>query len=260
MRDRKNYHSFLIYTENGEAVQELSDADAGALLKDMFRFVYSGCQAEASPLLPDTVRPIAALMRSQISRDKVKYDEECEKKQEAINKRWEAERKRREAGQDKAAKDSRKYKSIDKNTSVYTSKKVNTEDEDEVEVEDEVVDEDEAVVDDESNSTPNGVHDRHKNNKAAEPPREGIFLADYVLSAWKEFVSMRKRIRKPLTGNAESRIRKKLEKLSGGDSIKAEAILLQSVDNCWQDIFELREGRQDSTRGNGHKPIDWSNV
>ncbi len=259
MRDRKTYHSFLLYTENGEAVQELSDADAGKLLKDLFRFVQGGCAGADSALLPDAARPIAALMRSQISRAKAKYEGECDKRQEAINKRWEAERKRREAEKETSSDDSQK-KSVDKNTSVYKSIHVNSEDDVEVEVEDEVED----VVEDESNNTPKGVSDRHEKKipkkSAAEPLREGVFLADYVLSAWQEFVSMRKRIRKPLTGNAESRIRKKLEKLSGGDTVKAEAILLQSVDNCWQDIFDVREDHQRGTKGNGHKPIDWENV
>ena len=86
------------------------------------------------------------------------------------------------------------------------------------------------------------------NQDETTPEREGIFKDEFVVEAWGEFVEMRKRLRKPMTGNAASRICAKLEKLSGGNSVIAEKILLQSVDNCWQDIFALREEKQTSRK------------
>ena len=80
--------------------------------------------------------------------------------------------------------------------------------------------------------------------KATESPVSGVFLAEYVQEAWKEFEAMRKKLKKPMTQNSRNRIRTKLEKLSGGDPIKAESILLQSVDNGWAGIYELREDKK----------------
>lgn len=59
-------------------------------------------------------------------------------------------------------------------------------------------------------------------------------------TAFKDFVSMRNKIKKPLTANALTRLKSKLNKLSHGDVSLAVAILNQSVDHCWQDIYELK--------------------
>lgn len=62
---------------------------------------------------------------------------------------------------------------------------------------------------------------------------------------FEEFMSMRKSIGKPMTKNAVNRLWTKLEKMAtvNGefDAGLATAILLQSVDNCWQGIYELKE-------------------
>ena len=62
----------------------------------------------------------------------------------------------------------------------------------------------------------------------------------FVWDAFKDWEKMRKQIKKPLTDLAKSRAVNKLEKLSGGDKDKAIAILEQSTDHCWQDLYELK--------------------
>lgn len=63
-------------------------------------------------------------------------------------------------------------------------------------------------------------------------------------SAFKEFLTMRKQIKKPLaTKQALTRMKNKIERLSGGNSDLAIRILNQSTDNCWQDVYELKDGR-----------------
>ena len=59
------------------------------------------------------------------------------------------------------------------------------------------------------------------------------------LETWSEFVSMRQRIRKPMTPYAVDLMFKKLDKFrqSGQD---VQKILEQSIVNSWQDVFELR--------------------
>lgn len=64
-------------------------------------------------------------------------------------------------------------------------------------------------------------------------------------SAFKEFLVMRNKIKKPIaTKQALTRMMNKLEKLSGGDNDLAIKILHQSTDHCWQDVYELKEDKQ----------------
>lgn len=63
--------------------------------------------------------------------------------------------------------------------------------------------------------------------------------SDGLQSALKEFKEMRKSIKKPLTNNAMNRLIKKLDEMAKSDEEKI-AILNQSIDHCWQDIYELK--------------------
>lgn len=62
--------------------------------------------------------------------------------------------------------------------------------------------------------------------------------------ALNDFISMRNRIRKPLTMEAKKRIESKLTTLAGDNEEMKIAILNQSVDHCWQGVFELKEENQ----------------
>lgn len=78
--------------------------------------------------------------------------------------------------------------------------------------------------------------------------------------AFNEYVTMRKRIKKPLcTDKAFHRAMNTLEKLSGGDNDLAVKILNQSVDHCWQGLFELKSDSKQDRQGFGNG-IDWSKV
>lgn len=82
-------------------------------------------------------------------------------------------------------------------------------------------------------------------------------------SAFKEFLTMRKQIKKPLaTKQALTRMKNKIERLSGGNSDLAIRILNQSTDNCWQDVYELKDGRHKRFFSNaGERDIlnEWRN-
>ena len=61
-------------------------------------------------------------------------------------------------------------------------------------------------------------------------------------SAFKEFLVMRNKIKKPLaTKQALTRMMNKIDRLSGGDNELSIKILNQSTDHCWQDVYELKE-------------------
>ena len=78
---------------------------------------------------------------------------------------------------------------------------------------------------------------------------------DTVLDgAFKAYVQMRVKIKKPMTDRAIELAMKELEKLSGGDADTAVAILEQSILNSWQGLFALRD-RQQKVGG-----VNWDNV
>lgn len=82
-------------------------------------------------------------------------------------------------------------------------------------------------------------------------------------SAFKEFLVMRNKIKKPLaTKQALTRMMNRVNKLSGGDNDLAVKILNQSTDNCWQNVYELKEDNpNNSFARNGERDIlsEWRN-
>ena len=79
------------------------------------------------------------------------------------------------------------------------------------------------------------------NNMRAKKLKKKYYDDPNLDSAFKEFLSMRTKIKKPLaTEKAFSRLKNKLEDLSGGDTDMAIAILNQSVDHCWSDVYGLK--------------------
>lgn len=79
------------------------------------------------------------------------------------------------------------------------------------------------------------------------------FEDERLSEAFNDFVSMRVKIKKPLTANALKRAMIKLENLSGGDTELMIKILNQSVDNCWAGLFPLHDG-DDSFKGKHQNP------
>ena len=63
---------------------------------------------------------------------------------------------------------------------------------------------------------------------------------DLLVEALKDFMKMRKAIKKPLTDRAMRGILNKLDKFASDDLDKIE-ILERSIVNCWQDVFQIKE-------------------
>lgn len=71
--------------------------------------------------------------------------------------------------------------------------------------------------------------------------KETLTIPDEILEAWNGFVEMRKRIKKPLTDRAIKLAFNKLINLSNGDYAIQNAILDQSTEHCWSDLYPLKE-------------------
>lgn len=71
------------------------------------------------------------------------------------------------------------------------------------------------------------------------------YPADELLdAAFKDYVSMRKQIKKPMSDKAIELAMKKLNDLSGGNNDTAIAILNQSIMNSWQGLFPLNQKKK----------------
>ena len=85
-----------------------------------------------------------------------------------------------------------------------------------------------------------------KENKAENPLD---VLPESVRSAFDDFAKMRKtKLKKPMTDNAVKRMLNKLTSLSADESIQI-AILNQSEDNCWLDIYPLKTDKPKQQKG-----------
>jgi predicted phage replisome organizer len=84
-------------------------------------------------------------------------------------------------------------------------------------------------------------------NTDAENPLD--VLPENVRSAFNDFAKMRKtKLKKPMTDNAVKRMLNKLNSLSTDESIQI-AILNQSEDNCWLDIYPLKTDKPKQQKG-----------
>mgnify|MGYP006872974541 CR=1 FL=1 len=78
--------TFLLYAEAAPQIDLLSNEEAGQLFKALFRYV-----ADGSELATDN-RVLAmtfAVFKAQIDRGATKYEEVCQKRRDAANKKWE---------------------------------------------------------------------------------------------------------------------------------------------------------------------------
>lgn len=84
-----------------------------------------------------------------------------------------------------------------------------------------------------------------KEGDKEEKNKEQVYFPnDEVLNdTFKEFLKMRKQIKKPMGDHAIELAIKKLNDLSGGDNDKAIKIINQSIMGSWQGFYELKEDK-----------------
>lgn len=148
------------------------------------------------------------------------------KAQKAVNERWEKEKGKKE--QEKYERNTDVLQTYnERNTDLYKEKKRK-----------------------EKQSKENTV----KNCNAPSAERrvrtfafESLVIEKYgkdecLIDTFKDFVIMRKAIKKPLTERATKVLLNKLDKLANGDKELVIKILEQSILNNWQSVYELKDG------------------
>ena len=88
-------------------------------------------------------------------------------------------------------------------------------------------------------STQSKVKERKVKERKVKETKEEFILPEWISKeSWDGFVEMRNKLKKPLTNRASNGIIKKLFDF-GKD--KANEILDQSTEHCWQTVYELKQ-------------------
>ena len=89
----------------------------------------------------------------------------------------------------------------------------------------------------------NNIDDKKENISKEKSEFENLILSqeEPLREPLREFIKMRKTIRKPLTVHAFDLIIKDVKKFADGDIDKGVKILEQSIKNSWQGVFDLKE-------------------
>ena len=95
-------------------------------------------------------------------------------------------------------------------------------------------------------NTNNNDNNANNENKGVKPNSFSVIIDNYTVDAELrktilDFVEMRKKNKKNMTERALELMLKKLDNLAVDDLTK-QLILNQSIENCWQGIFELKGG------------------
>lgn len=109
-----------------------------------------------------------------------------------------------------------------------------------------------------SNTTSSEENKSAKNNKKQTKIDE--LINNYtknseLIEALKDFLKMRKAVKKPLTDRALKVILKKLDELAQGDEEKI-TILEQSIVNCWQSVFKVNNNTPNKKEFNNEDYIE----
>ena len=109
---------------------------------------------------------------------------------------------------------------------------------------------------DTSDDTSDGTHKKNvKKDKNVKNVKKDIYIGvpDELKTAFMEFAEMREAKKKPImTENTVTRILNRLEKFASSTDEKI-AILNQSTDHCWIDVYDLKEKPK---KGTGNPYLD----
>ena len=224
-----NKKNFIVYTSWRTWLDVMTTEQKGEWLD----WVMAYCNDE-EPELPTepVVKMGCSIARENLKRDLVKYEAKVESIKQA--------RERKLQASNNTNQDSNLLKSSSNQDEINMKSSSNQVDFNSVNVNDNV---------NVNVNVKDNVINLKENLTVKEKVVDGKPLTPYQ-KAINDFVTMRNKIKKPLTEQAKTRLMNKLEELSKGNEELKIKILNQSVDHCWQDIYELKENKvQQVTKG-----------
>ena len=205
--------SFILYLEQKQIFEMLTDEEAGQLIKAIFEYEDTG-----QIVLLDRSLQIAFLpIRNVLDRNKEKYEKVVERNKKNLEKRWNREDTKNTTGKN----------GIPKNTK-------NTDNDND---------------NDNDNEHDNIKKEKNKKRKTFEEVFAENNCSEELKITVRDFIDMRKTIKKPMTSKALELLFRNLEKLTNLEEEKI-AILNQSIEHGWQTVYPLKTNNmRNSSKG-----------
>lgn len=209
--------SFILYLEQKQIFEMLTDEEAGQLIKAIFEYEDTGQLISLDKSLQIAFIPI----RSALDRNKEKYEKVVERNKKNIEKRWQKENTKNTTGKN----------GIQKNTK-------NTDNDNEHEHDNEHV-----------NDKDIDKKEKSKKRKTFDDVFSENHFSEELEDTIRDFIDMRKTIKKPMTSKALELLIKNLDKLTNLEEEKI-AILNQSIEHGWQTVYPLKQNKNNFSNGN----------
>ena len=198
--------SFILYLEQKQIFEMLTDEEAGQLIKAIFQYEDTGQLISLDKSLQIAFIPI----RSALDRNKEKYEKVVERNKKNIEKRWQKENTKNTTGKNGIRKNT-------KNTD-------NDNDNDNEHDNDKDIDKKE----------------KNKKRKTFDDVFSENHFSQELENTIKDFIDMRKTIKKPMTTKALELLIRNLKKLTNLEEEQI-AILNQSIEHGWQTVYPLKQ-------------------
>jgi hypothetical protein len=215
--------SFILYLEQKQIFEMLTDEEAGQLIKAIFEYEDTGQTVTLDRSLQIAFLPI----KNVLDRNKEKYEKVVERNKKNIEKRWNKEDTKNTTGKN----------GIPKNTK-------NTDNDNEHDN-----DNDNEHDNDNDNEHDNDKKEKNKKRKTFDDVFSENHFSNDLENTIKDFIDMRKTIKKPMTTKALELLIRNLKKLTNLEDEQI-AILNQSIEHGWQTVYPLKQFKNNSSNGN----------
>ena len=207
--------SFILYLEQKQIFEMLTDEEAGQLIKAIFEYEDTGQTVTLDRSLQIAFLPI----KNVLDRNKEKYEKVVERNKKNIEKRW--------------------NKEDTKNTNGKNCIPTNTKN----------TDNDNEHDNDNDNEHDNDKKEKNKKRKTFDDVFSENHFSNDLENTIKDFIDMRKTIKKPMTTKALELLIRNLKKLTNLEDEQI-AILNQSIEHGWQTVYPLKQFKNNSSNGN----------
>ena len=205
--------SFILYQEHKEIFETLTDEEAGKLIKAIFEYEDTGQTNELDKSLKLAFIPI----KNALDRNKDKYEKVVERNKENGKK----------GGRPKNPKNPVGYLGYLKKPKKADSDSDNEHD----------------------NESDSDIKKKKKKKSFEDVFTENAFSTE-LENTLKDFIDMRKTIKKPMTTKALELLIRNLEKLTNLEEEKI-AILNQSIEHGWQTVYPLKISSSNKNANSG---------
>lgn len=158
--------SFIFHTEWGRLFRRLSDADCKRLLQMMCDYAADGIEPEDTP---DMVGMAFDCIRGLMDFDQDRYRSTCEKRRQAVQKRWDKQKQKDTEQEQEGTKNTNVSTCIDGDTKyTYTDSESYSESDTECE----------CII--------NNTHTHTRTHARTQQKAKGVTLADTLFHCWKK--------------------------------------------------------------------------